>query len=107
MAAQMHPAHAPGFVQMRIGPFQSFAPLPQQALSTGAPNPSPIGIDRVPGRRLALPRAPPAIRLRHRTPDVQLSERHHRLVTVIPLVRHDLGQASLRRQDRCDLFGGP
>ena len=42
MAAQMHPAHAPGFVQMRIGPFQSFAPLPQQALSTGASNPSPI-----------------------------------------------------------------
>ena len=35
MAAQMHSAHAPGFVQMRIGPFQSFAPLPQQALSTG------------------------------------------------------------------------
>ena len=43
MAAQMHPAHAPGLVEMRVGPFHPFAALPQQALSTITPNPPPVG----------------------------------------------------------------
>ena len=44
MAAQMHPAHAPGLVEMRVGPFHPFAALPQQALSTMTSNPPPVGI---------------------------------------------------------------
>ncbi len=45
MSAQMHPAHATGFVEMRIEPFKPFAALPQQALPAGASNPPPIGIN--------------------------------------------------------------
>ena len=64
LPAQMRAAHPPGRVEMRVGTFEPLAPLPQQPLPTGAPNPPAIGIDRVTGRGLALPVAPPAIRLR-------------------------------------------
>ena len=72
MAAQMHPAHAPGLVEMRVGPFHPFAALPQQALSTITSNPPPVGIHRFLGCRLALPLAPTAIRLRHIAPDAEI-----------------------------------
>ena len=54
MSAQMHPAHAAGVVEMRIGPFKPFAALPQQTLPAGASNPPPIGIDG--GAGVGLPR---------------------------------------------------
>ena len=47
MPAQMHPAHAPDFVEMRIGAFEPFTALAQQPLPAGAPNPPTIGIHRV------------------------------------------------------------
>ena len=74
MPAQMRPAHPPGLVEMRVGPFEQLAPLPQQPLPPGAPNPPAIGVDRGTGRRLVLPVAPPAIRLRDGTAQAQLQE---------------------------------
>ena len=106
MPAQMHPAHSPGLVEMRVGPFEQFAPLPQQPLSTGASNPPAIGVDRVTGRRVTLPVAAPAIRLRDVTADADGGERDHRLVTVIPLVPNHVGEASTGRQDRFHVGGG-
>ena len=50
MAAQMHPAHAPGLVEMRVGPFHPFAALPQQVLSTMPSNPPPVCL----GAQLAI-----------------------------------------------------
>ena len=93
MAAQMYPAHAPGLVEMRVGPFHPLAALPQQALSTITSNPPPGGIHRFLGCRLALPLAPTAIRLRHIAPDAEIRKPNHRLVAVIPLVAHDLGDS--------------
>ena len=93
MAAQMYPAHAPGLVEMRVGPFHPLAALPQQALSTMPSNPPPVGIHRFLGCRLALPLAPTAIRLRHIAPDAEIRKPNHRLVAVIPLVAHDLGDS--------------
>ena len=40
MPAQMHPAHAPGFVEMRIGAFEPFTALAQQPLPALVHNPS-------------------------------------------------------------------
>jgi hypothetical protein len=86
MPAQMHPRHPPGFVEMRVGTFQQLASLPQQSLPTMPSNPSPVGIYRFLGGRLALPRAPTAIRLRHIAPDAEIRTPTHRLIAVIPLV---------------------
>ena len=64
MSAQMHAAHAAGVIEMGVGPFQQFAPLPQQPFPARASDPPPIGIHRVPCRGLALPPTPAAVRLR-------------------------------------------
>ncbi len=88
MSAQMHPAHAAGFVEMRIGPF---AALPQQALPAGASNPPPIGINGGAGVGLSLPVAPPAVRFRDAAAPPDADEVGQRLIAVIPLVAHDLG----------------
>ena len=87
----MHPPHPPGFVEMRVGTFQQLASLPQQSLPTMPSNPSPVGIHRFLGGRLAFPLAPTAIRLRHIAPDAEIRTPNHRLIAVIPLVAHDLG----------------
>ena len=83
MAAQMYPAHAPGFVAHWA------VPPVRRAAAAGVSTSASIGIDRLLGCRLALPLAPTAIRLRHIAPDTEI--RNHRLVAVIPLVAHDLG----------------
>ena len=62
MPAQMHPAQPPGLVQMRVGAFELFAPLPWQALPARPPNP-PVG-HRVADRRFLFSVASTAIRLR-------------------------------------------
>ena len=93
MVPQIHPAQPPGLVEMRVGPFEQLAPLPQQPLPTGAPNPPAIGVDRVTGHGLAPPVAPATIRLRDITAHAEVSEGHHRLVAVIPLVPDHLGDA--------------
>ena len=59
MSVQVHPAHAPGLVEMRIRPFEPFAAPPQQPLVAVPSNPAAIGIDDVPRRDFALPVAPP------------------------------------------------
>ena len=49
MAPQMNPAHAPGLVEMRVGPFHAFAALPQQPLPARPANPPAVGIHGVAG----------------------------------------------------------
>ena len=83
MPAQMHPAHAPGFVERRIGAFEPFTALAQQPLPAGAPNPPTIGIHRLACRRLPFPVAPPAIRFRDVTPGPKVRERDHRVVGIL------------------------
>ena len=34
---EKYAAHAPGFIEMRVGPFQALAPLPQEPLPAGPP----------------------------------------------------------------------
>ena len=65
VAAQIHPAHAPGLVEMGIGALQPFAALPQQASPAGTPNAPPVAIHRGARRPFTLPTASPAVRLRH------------------------------------------
>ena len=55
MPAQMDAAHPAGLVEMRVGPFQPFAPLPQQPFPARAADPPTVGTRRVPRGRLALP----------------------------------------------------
>ena len=104
MAAQMDAAHPAGLVEMRVGPFQELAPLPQQPFPARAANPPPVGIHRVPRRRLARPVAPAAIRLRDVAAHADGRKPDHRLVAVISLVGHHLRDP--RRADRLDLLGG-
>ena len=104
MPAQMDAAHPAGLVEMRVGPFQQLAPLPQQPFPARAADPPPVGIHRVPRRRLALPVPPAAIRLRDVAADADGRKPDHRLVAVIPLVSDDLRDP--RRADRLDLLGG-
>ena len=58
-------------VEMGVGPFHELAALPQQPLPARAPNATTIRIHRRPGRGLALPVAPPAVRLRDVTAHVK------------------------------------
>ena len=37
MPPEKYAAHAPGFIEMRVGPFQALAPLPQEPLPVGLP----------------------------------------------------------------------
>ena len=104
MPAQMDAAHPAGLIEMRVGPFQQLAPLPQQPFSACASNPPPVGIHRVPRRRLALPVAPAAVRLRDVAADADGRKPDHRLVAVISLVSDNLRDP--RRADRLDLLGG-
>ena len=104
MPAQMDAAHPAGLVEMRVGPFQQLAPLPQQPFPACAANPPPVGIYCVPRRRLALPVAPAAIRLRDVAAHADGRKPDHRLVAVISLVSDNLRDA--RRADRLDLLGG-
>ncbi len=104
MFAQMHPAHATGFVEMRIEPFKPFAALPQQALSAGASNPPPIGINGGAGVGLSLPVAPPAVRFRDAAAPPDVDELGQRLIAVIPLVAHNLGEAGVGHHR--ELLGG-
>ena len=103
MPAQMDAAHPAGLVEMRVGPFQQLAPLPQQPFPARAADPPPVGIHRVPRRRLALPVPPAAVRLRDVAADADGRKPDHRLVAVISLVGHDLHDP--RRADRLDLLG--
>ena len=47
VSAQVHPAQAPGGVEMCIGTFEAFAAPTQQPLAASAANPPPVGIHRV------------------------------------------------------------
>ena len=104
MPAQMHAAHPAGLVEMRVGPFQQLAPLPQQPFPACASDPSAVGIHGVPRRRLALPVPPAAVRLRDVAAHADGRKPDHRLVAVIPLVSDNLRDP--RRADRLDPLGG-
>ena len=106
MPAQMHAAHPSGLIEMRVGTFQPLAPLPQQPLPTGAPNPPTISIHGLPRRGLSLPVAPTAVRFRDVTANTDGGKRDHRGVAVIPLIRDHLGDAGPSRQDGFNLVGG-
>ena len=80
------------------------ADLDEQPFPACAANPPPVGIHRVPRRRLARPAAPAAIRLRDVAAHADGRKPDHRLVAVIPLVSDILRDA--RRADRLDLLGG-
>ena len=86
MAAQIHPAQPPGFVEMRVGAFEAFAATAQRSPAVRAPNPPPIGIHRVADLPLPPPAPPPARRLRHIAAQPEVRQRDQRLVAVIPLV---------------------
>ena len=104
MPAQMDAAHPAGLIEMRVWPFQQLAPLPQQPFPACAANPPPVGIHRVPRRRLALPVPPAAVRLRDVAAHADGRKPDHRLVAVISLVSDNLRDP--RRADRLDLLGG-
>ena len=103
MPAQMDAAHPAGLIEMRVWPFHQLAPLPQQPFPACASDPPAVGIHRVPRRRLALPVPSAAVRLRDVAADADGRKPDHRLVTVIPLVGHDLRDP--RRANRLDLLG--
>ncbi len=42
---QVHPAHSPGFIQVRVHTLEFLASLPLQALAALAPYPSPVPVD--------------------------------------------------------------
>ena len=93
MAAQMHAPQASRFVEMGVRTLESLTALAQPAPPACTPNVSPVGVDGGPGCGLPPPATPPAVRLGHVTADSQLGQRHQRLVAVIPLVAHHLGEA--------------
>src|SRR5678816_1565179 len=80
---QMNAPHATGFVEMRKGAFQSFAPLTQQPFASRPANASAIAIHGRTSLRVLLPIAAPAIRFRDVTPHTDRFEIDELLVTVI------------------------
>ena len=102
--SQMHPAQAPGFVEMRVGSLKKFAALAQQPQPAGPPNPPPVGIHSVARRGVSSPATPAAVGLRHVAAQPQVRQCDERLVAVVPLVADDLGHASTRRQYGFDLL---
>ena len=95
----------PVFVEMGVRALQPFAALTQQASPSGTPNSTPVAVHSGARQRLALPAAPPAIRLRHVAAKPEVGQRDHRLVAVVALVADDLGHTTIRRQHRFDLLG--
>ena len=90
MPAHMRPPQAAGFVEMCVRPFEMFAPPPLQSQPTRAADAPAIGIHRIPGHRLLLPVAPPAIRFGDVRPQIERPQIHQHLIAVIPLVGHHL-----------------
>ena len=82
----VHSVQPPGFVEMRVGAFETFATPAQLSPPTRAPNPPPIGIHRVARLLLPRPAPPPARRLRYIAAQPEVRQRDQRLVAVIPLV---------------------
>ena len=80
MPAQMDAAHPAGLVEMGVGPFQQFVPLPQQPCPEHAPNPRSVGMHRVPRRGLARPVPPAGIGFRDVTADADDCKPDHRLL---------------------------
>ena len=93
-----------GLVEMRIGAFEPLTALSQQPLSASASNPPAVRIHGVPGHRLPLPVAPASIRFRDVAPQAEVDELGQRLVAVIPLVAHDLGEAHVSGEHGFELL---
>ena len=104
MPLKLHPAQTPGLIEMGVRSLEAFAALAQKPPPAGPPNPPPVGIHGVASGARASPATPAAVRFRHIAAEPQLGQRDHRLVTVIPLVRDHLGEASVLRQDRFDVL---
>ena len=90
MPSQVRPSHAAGVVQMRVRPFEVLAPSPQQGHAPCPADASAIRIDRVAGHGLLRPVASAAIWFRDVAPQVEGRQIREHLITVVPLVRHDL-----------------
>ena len=109
VTAQMGTAHAPGVIEMGERALDHLATSTHQAAAPSSPNPPAVAIHRRLGSRLLRPVASTPGRLRHVGANADGVEVHHRLITVIALVRDDLVQR-LRLVDlglrRFDLLGG-
>ena len=105
MPAHMRPPQAAGFVEMCVRPFEMFAPPPLPSQPTRAADAPAMGIHRIPGHRLLLPVAPPAIRLGDVRPQIERPQIHQHLIAVIPLVGHRLGDHRLGDRRRVALIG--
>lgn len=92
VSTQMRTSHPTRLIEVRKRPLGEFRPAPPQAPSAGAPQTAAIAIEGgLRGRRVG-PIAPTAIGFRNVRPYTHCGQVRHRLVAVVPLVRHDLVQ---------------
>src|SRR5207245_11088042 len=101
---EMHPTHAPGFIEMGKWPLKAFPSLSQQPLPARAANPSAIPIHGVARLEIALPLAPLPLRFRQIRADLEFFEIFQRLIAVVALIADHLLDAVALRVDGLDLL---
>ena len=87
VAAQIDPAKSSRFVRVRKRTLQKFTALTKQPSTSPAPNPPPIGVDRVACGVIVLPVSAAARRLGNVSSNAQKPQILKQLVAVIALIR--------------------